>query len=206
MPQRAQGERETESERERGRRWRPSATSTLLPSTWQARRRSRPPAHVRGGGGGVGEDEAGAESWGSVRLRARCLVTARGGRCGAAVARLHVEVLLAGGGDRVRLALVDHGGPLGNQRRFLRSLRARHRQNLHGACTGQRGAIMTHAWLFLRAALEGHGARVPASGALPACRCARAAGTAGSSRAPPCTRRRTCPASRAARSSVARAA
>ena len=71
-------------------------------------------------------------------LRARCLVTARGGRYGAAVARLHVEVLLAGGGDRVRLALVDQGGPLGDQRRFLRSVRARHRQDLHewcGACT-----------------------------------------------------------------------
>jgi hypothetical protein len=52
------------------------------------------------------------------------------------VARLHVEVLLAGGGDRIRLALADQGGPLGNQRHFLRSVRARHGQNLHecGAC------------------------------------------------------------------------
>ena len=48
----------------------------------------------------------------------------------AAVARLHVEVLLAGGGDRIRLALVDQGGPLANQLRFLRSVRARG-QNLH---------------------------------------------------------------------------
>ena len=67
-------------------------------------------------------------------------------------------------------------------------------------------ATMTLAWLLLRAAFEDHGARAPASGALPAWRCARAAGTAGSSRALRCTRRRTCPASRAARSSAARAA
>ena len=46
------------------------------------------------------------------------------------MARLHVEVLLAGGGDRIRLALVDQGGPLANQLRFLRSVRARG-QNLH---------------------------------------------------------------------------
>eukprot|EP00964_Phaeocystis_antarctica_P060784 scaffold36269_cov66-Phaeocystis_antarctica.AAC.4 len=67
-------------------------------------------------------------------------------------------------------------------------------------------AITSHAWHLLRAAFECHGARAPASGALPAWRCARAAGRAGSSRAPRCTRRQTCPASRAARSSAPRAA
>ena len=113
--------------RRAGRAGRPAATCLVLPSIWRARRRSRPPAHVRGGDGGVGEAEAEsrelrAESCGCVRLIERCSV--------AAVARLHVEVLLAGGGDRIRLALVDQGGPLTNQLRFLRSVRARG-QNLH---------------------------------------------------------------------------
>ena len=38
---------------------------------------------------------------------------------GTAAAHLHLEVLLAGGADRVRPALGDHGGPLLGQRRTL---------------------------------------------------------------------------------------